>query len=141
MTYTWSTGAAAVIEHTDGDWGGIWSLLFAAAKATFRLSLQLPLDPGAQMAYAAMDLCDARDEIGWTLPDLPSTQIAVDLGPVGPGEHAPDACHVLVGLLDVILDRVILLEADGLDPAGASLVRTVTLRVRTARGTLAEQGR
>lgn len=141
MTYTWSTGAAAVIEHTDGDWGGIWSLLFAAAKATFRLSLQLPLGPGAQIAYTAMDLCDARDEIGWAHPDLPSTQIAVDLGPLGPVVDAPDACQVLVDLLDVILHRLTLLPADSLDPAGVGLVRTVTTRVRTARAVLAGQRR
>ena len=141
MTYTWSTGAAAVIEHTDGDWGGIWSLLFAAAKAAFRLSLQLPPGPGAEVAYTAMDLCDARDEIGWAHPDLPTTQVAVDLGPVGPIAQTPDACQVLVDLLDVVLERITLLDASGLDTAGVALARTVMQRVGAARGALAEQGR
>ena len=35
--YTWADGAAAVVAYVTPDWGGVWSLLLAAAKASYRL--------------------------------------------------------------------------------------------------------
>jgi hypothetical protein len=138
MTYTWSTGAATVLEHTDADWDGVWSLLFAAGKAAFRLSLQIPLGPGAELAWAAMDVCEARDEIGWAHPATPSTAIAVDLGPLGPVVDLPQTYGVIVGLLDAALDRLALLDDAGLDADDQELARRVHSKTRVAREALLE---
>ena len=139
--YTWSKGASAVLEHTTVDWDGIWSLLFVAGKAAFRLSLQLPIGVGAELAYAAMDICEARDEVAWAHPAAPMTAIAVDLGPVGPVVDLPATCGVLIGLLDATLDRLTLLENAGLDADGQRLARQITSKVRCAREALTELGR
>lgn len=141
MGYTWSKGAGAVLEYTAVDWDGVWSLLFAAGKAAFRLSLQLPIGVGAELAYAAMDICEARDEVGWAHPTTPMTAIAVDLGPVGPVVDLPEACGVLVGLLEATLDRLALLEDAGSDLDGQPLARQVGSRVRSARQALSELAR
>ena len=141
MGYTWSRGAGGVLEHTGLDWDGVWSLLFAAGKAAFRLSLQLPLGVGAALAYAAMDICEARDEVSWAHPEAPITAIAVDLGTVGPVVDLPATCGVLVGLLDAALSRVALLEDGGLDVDGQRLVRQITSKVRRAREAIGEVAR
>ena len=141
MGYSWSRGAGAVLEHTGLDWDGVWSLLFAAGKAAFRLSLACPIGVGAELAYAAMDICEARDEVSWAHPEAPMTAIAVDLGPVGPVVDLPATCGVLVGLLDAALDRLALLEDGGLDVDGQRLARQVTSKVRGAREAIVEVGR
>ena len=141
MGYTWSKGADAVLEHTAVDWDGVWSLLYAAGKAAFRLSLQLPIGVGGALAYAAMDICEARDEVGWAHPEAPSTAIAVDLGPVGPVVDLRSACGPLVGLLDAALDRLTALEGPSLDGGGRRVPRPITSRVRGARDSLADLGR
>jgi hypothetical protein len=130
--YTWSKGADAVLEHTAVDWDGVWSLLYAAGKGAFRLSLQLPLGPGAELAYAAMDICEARDEVSWAHPEVPMTAIAVDLGAVGPVVDVQAAAAVLVGLLDAALERLSVLQDADLDPDVRSLSRRTTWKVRTA---------
>ncbi len=139
--YTWSKGADAVLEHTAVDWDGVWSLLYAAGKGAFRLSLQLPLGPGAELAYAAMDICEARDEVRWAHPGVPMTAIAVDLGPVGPIVDLPAAAAVLVGLLDAAFDRLTVLQDADPDPDARSLSRQITSRVRSAREAITELAR
>lgn len=137
MSYTWSTGAAAVLGHVEDDWAGVWSLLFAATKATFRLSLQVPLDLGAELAYAAMDSGEARDEVGWAYPDVPMEAIAVDLGPAGQGLDVADTRAVIVSLLDGVLDRLTRLGAADGAPSGRQLARRVGSKVLAARYVLA----
>lgn len=139
--YTWSKGADAVLEHTAVDWDGIWSLLFAAGKAAFHLSLQLPIGVGAELAYAAMDICEARDEVGWAHPDTPMTAIAVDLGPIGPVVDLPATTVVLVGLLDAALDRLALLEEADLDDDRQHLAHQISARARSAREAITELAR
>lgn len=141
MGYTWSTGADAVLEHTAVDWDGVWSLLYAAGKGTFRLSLQLPIDIGAELAYAGMDICEARDEVAWAHPEVPLTAIAVDLGPIGPVVDLPATTAALVGLLDAAFDRLGVLQDADLDPDARSLSRQITWRVRSAREVLQEVAR
>ncbi len=141
MGYTWSTGATAVLQHTDADWDGVWSLLYAAGKAAFRLSLQIPLDPGAELAWAAMDICEARDEVGWAHPTVPTTAIAVDLGPAGPLVDETDARRVLAGLLDAALERLALLAGAGLDGDDVGLARRVDTKTRAARNAITEARR
>lgn len=133
MSYTWSTGAATVLEHVENDWAGVWSLLFAATKATFRLSLQVPLDLGAELAYAALDTGEARDEVGWAHPEVPMTAIAVDLGPAGPGLDVRASCAVIVGLLDGALARLTPLAAADRSLADRQLARRVSSKIRAAR--------
>jgi len=139
--YTWSMGADAVLEHAAVDWDGIWSLLFAAGKAAFHLSLQLPIGVGAELAYAAMDICEARDEVGWANPETPMTAIAVDLGPIGPVVDLPATTVVLVGLLDAALDRLALIEEAGLDSDGQQLAHQVSAKARSAREAITELAR
>lgn len=141
MGYTWSKGADAVLEHTAVDWDGLWSLLYAAGKAAFRLSLQLPIGVGAALAYAAMDICEARDEVGWAHPETPTMAIAVDLGPVGPVIDLATACGVLVGLLDAALERLRVLEEAELSGDGRPASHPVGARVRAARAGIAELAR
>jgi hypothetical protein len=136
MTYTWSTGAAAVLEHVEDDWAGVWSLLFAATKATFRLSLQLPPDVGAELAIAAMDTGEARDEVTWAHPEVPTTAVAVDLGPVGPALDVPATCSVIVGLLDGALRRLGPIAAADPSPGDRQLARRIGSKVRMARDVL-----
>ncbi len=141
MGYTWSTGAAAVLEHTAVDWDGVWSLLYAAGKGIFRLSLQLPIDVGAELAYAGMDICEARDEVAWAHPEVPLTAIAVDLGPIGPVVDLPATTAVLVGLLDAAFDRLGVLQDADLDPDTRSLSRQITWKLRSVREVLQELAR
>jgi hypothetical protein len=136
--YRWSKGADAVLEHAAVDWDGVWSLLYAAGKGAFRLSLQLPLGPGAQRASAAMDICEARDEVSWAHPEVPMTAIAVDLGTVGPVVDVQATAAALVGLLDAAFDRLRVLQDADLDPDVRSLSRRVTWKVRTAREAITE---
>lgn len=136
MSYTWSTGAAAVLEHVENDWAGVWSLLFAATKATFRLSLQMPLDLGAELAYAAMDSGEARDEVGWAHPDVPLAALAVDLGPAGPSLDVAKTRAVIVGLLDGALHRLTALGAVDCAPSDRQLARRVGSKVLAARDVL-----
>ena len=110
------------------------------------LSLQLPLGPGAELAYAAMDICEARDEVSWAHPEVPMTAIAVDLGPVGLGPvgpivDLPATAAVLVGLLDAAFDRLTVLQDADPDPDARSLTRQIISRVRTAREAIAELAR
>ena len=136
--YPWSKGVAAVLEHTAVDWDGVWSLLFAAGKATFRLSLQLPIGVGAELAYAAMDICEARDDVAWVYPEVPMTAIAVDLGPLEPTVDLPATATVLVGLLDAALDRLNLLQEADPDPNAHGLPRQLTGKLRSAQEAITE---
>ncbi len=141
MGYTWSAGAEAVLEHTAVDWDGVWSLLYAAGKGIFRLSLQLPLGPGAELAYTGMDICEARDEVAWAHPEVSATAIAVDLGALGPVVDLPATTTVLLGLLDAALDRLTVLGEADPDPDTRSLSRQITWTVRCAREAIGELAR
>ena len=133
MSYTWSTGAAAVLERVGNDWAGVWSLLFAATKATFRLSLLVPLDLGAELAYAAMDSGEARDEVGWAHPDVPLAALAVDLGPASQSLDVADTGAVIASLLDGALHRLTALGAVDCAPSDRQLARRVGSKVLAAR--------
>ncbi|HEX3005417.1 MAG TPA: hypothetical protein VHO27_14480 [Angustibacter sp.] len=108
-------------------------MIFAATKATFRLSLQVPLDLGAELAYAAMDSGEARDEVGWAHPDVPAAAIAVDLGPAGPGLDVADTRAVIVSLLEGALHRLTPLGASGCASSDRRLARRVGPKVLAAR--------
>jgi len=138
--YTWAVGAAAVVARTRADWDGVWSLLYAAGKAAFRVSLQVPFAVGAPVAFAAMDLCAARDEVGWTHPSAPLDAIAVDLGPLGPALDLPATADVIVGLLDETLSRLAVLDREG-DEVDRDLVDRLTALVRSGRAVMAEHQR
>ncbi|MBN9374337.1 MAG: hypothetical protein J0I40_02880 [Cellulomonas sp.] len=133
MSATWSTGATSVLERANEGWPGVWSLLFAAGKAAFRLSLQLPIGVGAALAFAAADTCEARDEVGWEHPDLPMTALAVDLGPLGPQVDLPAACGVVADLLDGALDRLCALAATGRTSDEQQLAQRLGWRIREIR--------
>lgn len=132
--YTWSDGATAVCASAAVGWEGIWSLLFAAAKAAYRLSLVASLEVGPGLAFAAMDVCEARDEIAWAHPDVPSTAIAVDLGPLGSPVPRYEASEAILLLLRAAAERVAALE-DSADTADANLLARVRGRIQAATGT------
>jgi hypothetical protein len=103
--------------------------------------LQLPIDVGAELAYAGMDICEARDEVAWAHPEVPLTAIAVDLGPIGPVVDLPATTAVLVGLLDAAADRLTELRDADLDPDARSLSRQISWKVRSARQAITELAR
>lgn len=108
--YTWAEGAAAVAAHAERDWEGLWSLLFAAGKAAYRLSLVAPPEVGAVLAFAAMDVCEARDEVAWAHPEVSHTAIAVDLGPVAPSISREAGTAAVLLLLHTAAECVTALE-------------------------------
>lgn len=136
MGHAWSKGAAAVLEHVEDGWAGVWSLLFVATKATFRLSLQVPLELGAELAYAAMDSGEARDEVGWAHPEVPLAALAVDLGPASQSLDVAESRAVIVGLLDGALHRLAPLGAVDCAPSDRQLARRVGSKGLAARDVL-----
>ena len=129
--YAWVEGAAAVAAHAERDWEGLWSLLFAAGKAAYRLSLVAPPDVGAVLAFAAMDVCEARDEVAWAHPEVSRTAIAVDLGPVAPSISTDAGTAAILLLLQTAAERVAALEAVA-SPSDSDLIGRIRVRIRTA---------
>ncbi|GEK21020.1 hypothetical protein [Cellulomonas xylanilytica] len=59
----WSAPVSELLEGTQSTWAVLWSLLYTAGHSALRLSLASPLDSGVELAYVAMDLREARDEL------------------------------------------------------------------------------
>jgi len=81
---TWDETAKVLVEHADADWEGIWTLTYAAEHATADLGVVAPMADAVELTYAAMDLCEAREELEWVRPDLPARCPAVTVGPPDP---------------------------------------------------------
>src|SRR5664280_1740779 len=123
---TWDETAKVLVEHADAGWEGIWTLTYAAGRATADLGVVVPMADAVELTYAAMDLAEARQELEWVRPDLPARCPAVTVGP-------PDAVDVdtardaIARLITAALARTETLLSCDLDLADlACLTRTTT---------------
>ena len=129
---TWDETAKVLVEHADADWEGIWTLTYAAERATADLGGVLPMADAVELTYAAMDLGDAREELEWVRPDLPARCPAVTLGPPEPLDV--DAARDAVSrLITAALARSEALLGDDLDLAALACLARTTTQLRSAR--------
>jgi len=123
---TWDETAKVLVERADEDWEGIWTLTYAAGRATADLGVVLPMADAVELTYAAMDLCEAREELEWGRPDLPARCPAVTVGPPEPVD-ADVARDAIARLITAALARAEALLSCDLDlPDLACLTRTTT---------------
>ena len=128
---TWDETAKILVEHADADWEGIWTLTYAAGRATADLGVVLPMADAVELTYAAMDLCGAREELEWVRPDLPARCPAVSVGPPEPVdvEVARDA---IARLITAALARSEALLGCDLDLADLACLTRTTMQLRSA---------
>ena len=123
---TWDETAKVLVERADADWEGIWTLTYAAGRATDDLGVVAPMADAVELTYAAMDLCEAREELEWVRPDLPARCPAVTVDPPDPVD-VDVARDAISGLITAALARSEALLGCDLDLADlASLTRTTT---------------
>src|SRR5450830_269470 len=132
---TWDESAKVLVERADADWEGIWTLTYAAGRATADLGVVAPMADAVELTYAAMDLCQAREELEWVRPDLPARCPAVTVDPPDPVD-VDSARDAVRRLITAALARSEDLLGCDLDLADlACLTRTTTL-LRSARRTI-----
>lgn len=137
MSVGWIAPAGALLERTPPTWSGLWSLLYTASHSALRLSLVAQFADGVELAYVAMDLREARDELEWLHEGLSADAPAMDLGPVRPGEDHQAARDVVQKLIDCALGVSRLLAAQSVDGAELSCLTRVEHRLRTAHAKIA----
>jgi len=129
---TWDESAKVLVERADADWEGIWTLTYAAGRATADLCVVVPMVDAVELTYAAMDLCEARQELEWVRPDLPARCPAVTVGPPDnlDAEVARDA---ISRLITAALARAEALLGCELDLADLACLTRTTTQLRSAR--------
>jgi len=129
---TWDESAKVLVERAGADWEGIWTLTYAAGRATADLGVVLPMADAVELTYAAMDLCQARAELEWVRPDLPARCPAVSVGPPEPVDvdAARDAVSRLITAALALSGALLGCDLDLADLA--CLARTTT-QLRSAR--------
>jgi len=129
---TWDETAKVLVERADADWEGIWTLTYAAGRATADLCVVAPMADAVELTYAAMDLCQAREELEWVRPDLPARCPAVTVGPPDnlDAEVARDAVSRLI---TAALSRVEAMLGCDLDLADLACLTRTTTQLRSAR--------
>jgi hypothetical protein len=129
---TWDETARVLVERAGADWEGIWTLTYAAGRATADLGVVAPMADAVELTYAAMDLCEAREELEWVRPDLPARCPAVTVGPPDPvdAEVARDA---IGRLITAALARSEALLGCDLDLADLACLTRTTTQLRSAR--------
>jgi len=132
---TWDETAKVLVEHADADWEGIWTLTYAAERATDDLGVVAPMADAVELTYAAMDLAEARQELEWVRPDLPARCPAVTVGPPDSldAEVARDA---ISRLITAALPRAAALLSCDLDLADLACLTAATTQLRSARRTV-----
>jgi len=129
---TWDETAKVLVEHADADWEGIWTLTYAAGRATADLGVVAPMADAVELTYAAMDLCEAREELEWVRPDLPARCPAVTVGPPDPVDV--DSARDAIGrLITAALARAEALLGCDLDLADLACLTRTTTQLRSAR--------
>ena len=129
---TWDEMAKVLVERADADWEGIWTLTYAAGRATADLGVVLPMADAVELTYAAMDLGEAREELEWVRPDLPARCPAVTVGPPDPVDVA--AARDAIGrLITAALARAEVLLGCELDLADLACLTRTTTQLRSAR--------
>src|SRR5450756_1232608 len=111
---TWDETAKVLVERANADWEGIWTLTYAAGRATADLGVVAPMADAVELTYAAMDLGEVREELEWVRPDLPARCPAVTSDPPEPRDV--DAARDAVSrLITAALARTEALLGDELD--------------------------
>ena len=129
---TWDESAKVLVERADADWEGIWTLTYAAGRATDDLGVVLPMADAVELTYAAMDLCEAREELEWVRPDLPARCPAVTVGP--PDNLDADSARDAVSrLITAALARTEALLGCDLDLADLACLTRTTTQLHSAR--------
>ena len=132
---TWDETAQVLVEHADADWEGIWTLTYAAGRATADLGVVVPMADAVELTYAAMDLCQAREELEWVRPDLPARCPAVTVGPPDPVDV--DSARDAIGrLITAALARAEALLGCDLDLADLACLTRTTTQLGSARRTV-----
>jgi len=129
---TWDESAKVLVERGDADWEGIWTLTYAAGRATADLCVVAPMADAVELTYAAMDLCEAREELEWVRPDLPARCPAVTVGPPDPAD-AEVARDAVSRLITAALARAAALLGCDLDLADLACLTRATTQLRSAR--------
>jgi hypothetical protein len=129
---TWDESAKVLVEHADADWEGIWTLTYAAGRATADLGVVAPMADAVELTYAAMDLCEARQELEWVRPDLPARCPAVTVGPPDPAD-VDAARDVISRLITAALARAAALLGCELDLADLACLTAATMQLGSAR--------
>jgi hypothetical protein len=132
---TWDETAKVLVERSDPDWEGIWTLTYAAGRATADLGVVAPMADAVELTYAAMDLGDARQELEWVRPDLPARCPAVSVGPPEPADV--DAARDAVSrLITAALARSEALLGCDLDLADLACLTRTTAQLHSAHRTV-----
>ena len=129
---TWDETAKVLVERADTDWEGIWTLTYAAGRATADLGVVLPMADAVELAYAAMELCEAREELEWVRPDLPARCPAVTVGPPEP-VYVDVARDAVSRLVTAALARSEALLGGDLDLADLTCLTRTTTQLHSAR--------
>jgi len=129
---TWDETAKVLVERADADWEGIWTLTYAAGRATADLGVVAPMADAVELTYAAMDLAEAREELEWVRPDLPARCPAVSVGPPEP-VYVDVARDAVSRLITAALARAAALLGCELDLADLTCLARATTQLRSAR--------
>ncbi|NUU18291.1 hypothetical protein HP550_13625 [Cellulomonas humilata] len=136
MSMGWDAPAGALLGRTPATWAGLWSLLYTAGHSALRLSLVGQFAESVQLAFVAMDLREARDELEWLHDDVGAGAPAADLGPLRPGEDRDAACGVVLRLVGTALEVSHVLAERQIDSAELSCLTRVEHRLQSARATI-----
>jgi hypothetical protein len=136
MLTAWDAPAGTLLERTPSTWAGLWSLLYTAGHSALRLSLTSRFDESVRLAYVAMDLREARDELEWLHEGVAELALAADLGPLRPSEDRDAACGVVLRLVSTARDLSRVLAGERSDRAEISCLTRVEHRLQRAHETI-----
>ena len=131
MDRPWSTPEVVVATAGTG-WGGVWSLLVTAERATAALTDRVPFAAGLELVWFGDELRTWADRVASVHPGQVQAAEAVDLGPVLNSDVA-SARHALADLLDALVARADELLLDDVGPGDRSLLVALTCHLFTAR--------
>jgi hypothetical protein len=127
----WQGPASALIEQGEAGWAGLWSLLDAGGHAALSLSLAVPLGVGVDLAFAAIELGEARDELEWTREEL-AARAPVRLGPLHIGDSVDDARRIVERMVEVAMDQALALGDEATSPEELACLTRVLRKLRAA---------
>jgi len=136
MVSMWQEPASALVERGEPGWAGLWELLDAAGHAALTLSLAVPLGAGVDLAFAAIELGEARDELEWAREDL-TARAPVRLGPLHIGDSVDGARRVVGRLVEAAIDRALVLDDGAITPDELACLGRVLHKLHAALQELA----
>lgn len=137
MVAMWEAPALALIDRREAGWSGLWSLLDAAEHGALALTLQAQLGAGVDLAFAAMDLAEAREELEWVRPELALRVSDARLGPLPLADDLGDARAILERLVGEAVERVLRLADDPESDGQAGCLGRVLRKLHAAQEELA----